>query len=50
MSYIGLGLGTSVAKNLIVTQGLGLGLGLNIIVDADGVVNIFSSCCLDKFP
>ena len=30
-------------------QGLGLGLGLNIIVDAEDVVNIFSSCYLDKF-
>ena len=37
------------AKNLIVAQGVGLGLDLNIIVDAEGVVNMFSTCCLDKF-
>lgn len=33
----------------IVIQFLGLGAGLRVGVGADGIMNLFSSCCLDIF-
>ena len=46
-----MGLGMGISGNLI--AGLGLRLGLDIVMgvgmDADGVVNVFSSGCLDIY-
>ena len=48
-----LGLGLGVGGILISVLGLGLDLGLDIRIgvemDADSVVNLFFSCCLDIF-
>ena len=50
-SGVHMGLGMGISGNLI--AGLGLRLGLDIVMgvgmDADGVVNVFSSCCLDIY-
>ena len=50
-SVVRLGHGMEVGDNLIASLGLGLRLsldiGMGIGMDAGGVVNIFSTCCLD---
>ena len=46
---VGLVLGIRVGRNLIASLGLGLDTGICAEIDADGVMNIFTSCCIDIF-